>query len=236
MTKSDFLGFGYVLDAMEVDLVKELFRTVILFMTSNNREIIKAALGFIKVAVVTLNQEYLEDDLETIVPGIIGISRDHKSHFRSKVRHILERIIRRFSFEAVEGFVPETDRKLIANIRKRRERIKKKKAAARQTQLENGGADSEDEVDPMRAALKNKRLMQSRQKEYEDAIRSDSELEDSDEDDDDNFIPEQFKDAFARKVGGPLLSHNSMFYVTVGPKFSVCCVAKETNVWSHPNS
>ncbi|KAJ3416188.1 hypothetical protein HDV05_002833 [Chytridiales sp. JEL 0842] len=182
---------------METDVVKEVVKTVLLFISSPNREIIKAALGFVKVAIVTLKQEYLEDDLETLIPSIVNISRDHKSHFRSKVRHILERIIRRFSYEAVEGFIPDTDRKLIVNIRKRRDRIKKQKAAARQQKAEDG--DSDDEVDAKKAVLQNKQKMQSRQKEFDDAIHgSESELEDSD-DDEDQYIPDQFKDALSRK-------------------------------------
>ncbi|KAK3065978.1 hypothetical protein LTS18_002170, partial [Coniosporium uncinatum] len=53
-------------------------------------------------------------------------SHEHKAHFKAKVKHIVERMIRRFGVEVVEKNTPEADRKLIANIRKTRERRKKK--------------------------------------------------------------------------------------------------------------
>jgi ribosomal RNA-processing protein 12 len=119
--------------------------------------------------------------------------KDHKSHFKSKIRHILERLIRKFSLEAVEGFVPEADAKLITNIRKRRDRIKKKKAEQRRA---NNDSDDDDdfEEDPTKAAIKNRKLVQSKQKEFEDALH-DSESELSGSDNDDNYIPEEFRDA-----------------------------------------
>ena len=91
---------------------------------------------------------------------------------------------------------------MIANIHKRRERLKKKKAEERQQQKQQQQrhADSDDEQDPHQSALNARRVMQSRQKEFEDAIHgSESELEDSDDADDDHYIPEQFKDSI-RKV------------------------------------
>ncbi|KAI8852500.1 armadillo-type protein [Chytridium lagenaria] len=173
-------------DSLEHDLIKELVSTVLLFMSSNNREIIKAVLGFIKVAIVSLPQEYLEDELENIVTSILTHSRDHKSHFKSKVRHIFERLIRRFSVEAIQGFVPESDSRLITNIRKRRERLKKKKAQERSGQ----NSDSED-GDPRALALKKRQQMQSRQREFEDALHgSESDL---DSDNEDDYLPAQLK-------------------------------------------
>ncbi|KAI9349427.1 armadillo-type protein [Zopfochytrium polystomum] len=170
-------------DSLELPMIKQLVSTVLMFMNSPNREIFKACLGFIKVAAVALPQEFLEDELETMVVSMLSPS-SHKSHFKSKIRHILERLIRRFSLEAVQGFVPEADSRLIANIRKRRERLKKKKALAAKR-------ESEDEEDPRKASLKAKKLMQSRQKEFEDALNdSESELGDSG---DEAYIPESLR-------------------------------------------
>ncbi|KAJ3319677.1 hypothetical protein HDU76_000482 [Blyttiomyces sp. JEL0837] len=177
-------------DSLEVSVLKEVISTVLMFMTSNNREILKACFGFIKVVVVSVRQEYLEDDLENIITSLFSLNRDNKGHFKSKIRHILERLIRRFSLEAVQGFVPESDSKLITNIRKRRERLKKKKMTERSTE------EGDDEDDPVKAVLKSKTLMKSRQKEYEDAVHeSESELGESD---DDQYIPEQLQPVVSR--------------------------------------
>jgi ribosomal RNA-processing protein 12 len=66
--------------------------------------------------------------LESLVPNLIVWSHEHKAHFKAKVKHIFERMIRRFGVDIVERYTPEADKKLIANIRKTRERRKKKKA------------------------------------------------------------------------------------------------------------
>ncbi|OUM63363.1 hypothetical protein PIROE2DRAFT_61341 [Piromyces sp. E2] len=113
-------------DDMDKQLIKELLTTVMYFMNSLSREVLKAVLGFVKVAIVCLEPELLEDFVELIITSILSCSKDKKSHFKTKVRHIFERLIRKFSYEVVEGFVPEESKKLIVNIRKRRERAKRK--------------------------------------------------------------------------------------------------------------
>ncbi|KAJ3263728.1 hypothetical protein HDU77_010113 [Chytriomyces hyalinus] len=191
-------------DVMGEELCKEIVSTILLFMASPNREIVKAALGFIKVILVTLPQPYLADELESIITSILTHSRPHKSAFKSKVKNILERLIRKFSFEAVEGFIPETDFKLIRNIRKVRERQLKKKSEAKAASSAAAGDDGDDASDEDNAAsklaLKTKKSMQSRQKEFEDALHgSEDEDGDSDDGDDDHYIPEQYRDAVQNK-------------------------------------
>jgi hypothetical protein len=123
---------------MDAVLVSDVVDAALFAAESKNRELAKAGLGFVKVAIVSLPQEQLEDHIERIVNAILVHSREHASHFKSKTRHIFERLIRRFSYEAVEGFVPEEDRKLLTNIRKRKERSKRRRSGAE--------ADDEEEV------------------------------------------------------------------------------------------
>ena len=111
-------------------VIEDLVQTMDLFLTSNNREIVRSVLGFVKVAVISLPEKLVRPRLETLVPGLMGWSKEHKAHFRAKVKHIFERMIRRFGAEVVERLCPEEDRKLIINIRKTRERRKRKKDAA----------------------------------------------------------------------------------------------------------
>jgi ribosomal RNA-processing protein 12 len=109
-----------------------------LFLTSNNREIVRSVLGFIKVCVISLPNELMLSRLESLIPNLIVWSHEHKSHFKAKVKHILERMIRRFGVDVVEKWCPTGDRKLITNIRKTRERRKRKK--------EGGLDDGEDKA------------------------------------------------------------------------------------------
>lgn len=55
-------------------------------------------------------------------------SKSEKAHFKSKIRHILERLVRKFGYAEIEEYIPEADRKLINNIKKRKERSKKRKS------------------------------------------------------------------------------------------------------------
>ena len=110
--------------------LEDLVSTMDLFLTSNNREIVRSVLGFVKVAVISLPDNIIRPRLPTLVPGLMGWSREHKARFRAKVRHILERMIRRFGIEIVEKHCPEADKKFIHNIKKSKERSKRKKDAA----------------------------------------------------------------------------------------------------------
>ncbi|KAI8820144.1 armadillo-type protein [Fimicolochytrium jonesii] len=190
---------------MDERFVRELVSTINFVMNTTNREVIKAALGFMKVVIVCLRQEVLEDELENIVVAILTHSRNHKSHFKAKVRHIFERLVRRFSYEAIEGFVPEGDKKLLVNIKKRREREKKKKRIAKQ--LEAGEENDSDGEASKAALLAGKGAAAGgARKQFEDALYgSESELEtdaeDSDDDDDEKYIPDRFKDALQRSKG-----------------------------------
>lgn len=110
-------------------VIEDLVQTMDLFLTSTNREIVRSVLGFTKVAIISLPEEIVKPKLDTLVPGLMSWSREHKAQFRAKVKHILERAIRRFGFDAIEKQCPEDDRKFINNIRKAKERRKRHKAS-----------------------------------------------------------------------------------------------------------
>ncbi|RUS18454.1 armadillo-type protein [Endogone sp. FLAS-F59071] len=154
-------------------LVSDLLKTMQMFVESSNREIVKSALGFVKVATVSLEPELLQPHLSQIVQGILTWSHEHKSHFKAKVRHIFERLIRKFGYEQIEAHVPEADKKLLVNIKKRRERAKRKKAA--NAEIESGEEEAETEA-PITQRGK------SYNNAYEDALYgSESELDDSED-------------------------------------------------------
>jgi len=112
------------------ETVSDLVQTMDLFLTSNNREIVRSVLGFVKVCVISLPTELMMPRLQTLVPNLVVWSHEHKAQFKAKVKHIFERMIRRFGVDVVERYTPESDRKLIANIRKTRDRRKRQKDAA----------------------------------------------------------------------------------------------------------
>ena len=128
---------------------EELVGAMSLFLENPNREIVRSVLGFMKVTIISLPVEIVGTRLETLIPGLMRWSREHKSHFRMKVKHILERAMRRFGADVIEKICPEQDKSLVKNIRKSRERNRRKRkegaGAGAGEGRERGG--SEDEYD-----------------------------------------------------------------------------------------
>lgn len=150
----------------------EILTTLLVFLSSANREIVKSILGFVKLAIHTLPLDLLRPHLPAIVPGLLSWSHDHKNHFKLKVRHIFERMLRRFSWDAVYAHAGEEDAaKVLVNIKKRKERAKRKKA----TRAEAGEDDDDDDDAPGKAKA-------GAGDAFEDVLYgSESELDDSDD-------------------------------------------------------
>ncbi|ETS79544.1 hypothetical protein PFICI_09397 [Pestalotiopsis fici W106-1] len=159
-------------EALSHEIMSDLVQTMDLFLTSNNREIVKSVLGFVKVCIISLPTEMMVPRLPSLIPNLMVWGHEHKGHFRAKVKHILERMIRRFGFDIVNKHCPEDDRKLINNIRKTKERSKRKKEAAKA----EGQEEDEDEADGKRRSRF--------ESEYDEALYSSDDsdaAEDSDE-------------------------------------------------------
>src|SRR5271170_3890572 len=102
------------------------------FLTSKSREIARSAIGFIKVALLSLPKEVMEQRLDKLIPNLMVWSHEIKGHFRVKVKSLMERMIRKFGVETVLKYTPQDDHKLINNIRKTRERKKRGKELTEQ--------------------------------------------------------------------------------------------------------
>ncbi|GAA5821706.1 hypothetical protein JCM10212_004200 [Sporobolomyces blumeae] len=130
--------------SLDDSYLSELVETLVVFLTSPNREIVKAAIGFIKVSIVSLAASIVTPSLPQLVPALVNWSHEHSNHFKVNIRHLFERMIRKYGYDAVERYVPEDDKKLVSSIRKRQARSKKKKLA----QMEVDEADEDDEAAP----------------------------------------------------------------------------------------
>ncbi|KAB5528183.1 NUC173 domain-containing protein [Coniochaeta sp. 2T2.1] len=158
--------------------LSDLVQTMDLFLTSNNREIVKSCLGFVKVCVINLPIDMIQPRLATLLPNLMVWSHEHKGHFRAKVKHILERMLRRFGFDVVNKNCPEDDRKLILNIKKTKERAKKRKDAAK----EGDDDESEEETAGRKGRFES---------EYDEALYSSDESEASGSDDEEAGRPKR---------------------------------------------
>ncbi|KAI1376108.1 NUC173-domain-containing protein [Hypoxylon crocopeplum] len=157
-------------ETLAQDVLSDLVQTMDLFLTSNNREIVKSVLGFVKVCVISLPTELMLPRLPSMIPNLMVWAHEHKGHFRAKVKHIMERMVRRFGFDIVNRNCPEADRKLITNIRKTKERSKKKKDAAKE-----GGDEDESQ--------QNGKRRNRFESEYDEALYSSGESDVSDDSD-----------------------------------------------------
>jgi ribosomal RNA-processing protein 12 len=176
----------YVADVIPKTMFNELLSTLLVFLSSANREIVKSTLGFIKLSVHTLPEDVIRPQLPQLVPALLGWAHDHKNHFKTKVRHIFERMIRRFGFQDIHSCSNgEEAAKVLVNIKKRKDRAKRKKALV--------GNDVSEEVSVAWVCISSGSLINCSQGSskkpttgdaFEDVLyASESELDDSDGDD-----------------------------------------------------
>uniref|UniRef100_A0A3Q3WNJ1 Uncharacterized protein n=1 Tax=Mola mola TaxID=94237 RepID=A0A3Q3WNJ1_MOLML len=124
---------------------EQLLHNVCLLLSSRTREIVKAALGFIKVILFIVDPKTLASHVTVMMEGIGSIKDDMRRHFRTKLKNIFTKFIRKFGFELVKSMLPAEHHKVLANIRKAEARSKRRKLAAEQQD------DSESEVEAPKA-------------------------------------------------------------------------------------
>ncbi|XP_058214149.1 uncharacterized protein LOC131325744 [Rhododendron vialii] len=98
-----------------------------LLLQRKNREIVKASLGLMKVLVANSQAEGLQLHLSSMVEGLLKW-QDTKSHFKAKIRLLLEMLIKKCGLDAVKAVMPEEHMKLLTNIRKIKERKERRVA------------------------------------------------------------------------------------------------------------
>ncbi|KAL5118227.1 pre-rRNA processing protein [Pleosporales sp. CAS-2024a] len=165
---------------ISAETISNLLEVMDIFLQNPNREIVQSVLGFIKVEVISLPESLVRPRLKTLLSNLMVWSHEHKAHFKAKVKHIVERMVRRFGVDEVERATPVEDRKLIANIRKTREQRKKKKQQADE--------DGETRLEKPKGKYES---------EYDQAVYG-SESEESEGDSEDEFVKSQSK----RQGGG----------------------------------
>ena len=133
------------LDDISDNIISELVATISVFVGSKNREIVKSALGFVKVAVVALPPLTVSPHLPNLVIALLGWVHDHKNHFKQKTVHLFERMIRKFGYDSIIKNAPEGgERKVLEGIKRRKDRAKRKKVGAILNQED--GTDVADQV------------------------------------------------------------------------------------------
>ena len=142
------LVFEYArVDESVYELLPSLLQTVIVLFDENSREVIKSAVGFVRVSVAAMPAEQLEPLLPELVSGLLKYHRG-KDRFRSKIKIIIKKLVRTFGYDTLMPLVPEDDTRLLTHMRKLSERAARRKAASQQDgEFENNGFDDLMESD-----------------------------------------------------------------------------------------
>ncbi|XP_074014965.1 RRP12-like protein isoform X1 [Numenius arquata] len=168
-------------DHLELSVVEQLLQNICLLLASRTRDVVKAALGFLKVTLLLVDPKLLAKHVQTMLEAVGNLSDDMRRHFRMKLRNLFTRFIRKFGFELVKGLLPAEYHKVLVNIRKAEARNRKQRAlrqAAANTDEEEAPpaqprgesmeeilADSEDEEEEEEERQRSKeRRKQARQK------------------------------------------------------------------------
>lgn len=196
--------------SLPVPTIHALLGDVLLLFGSPSREIVKAAFGFVKVAVVAAlpSESISPEHLRLLVSSILAWSDEHAMHFKVRVRHLLERLVRRFGYEAIEACVPAEHHRLIVNIRKRKERLRRRKA---EQSADGGEMEEGDDVDMdaiTQAALSKQTSMMTRRgisssaQATRPSAKFEAALYDSESDLEDDEHEEEERNTDANMLGG----------------------------------
>ncbi|KAG8072653.1 hypothetical protein GUJ93_ZPchr0006g45349 [Zizania palustris] len=109
-----------------IGVAYRLLPSTFLLMQRNNREIVKANLGFVKALVAKSKADLLHEHLKGVVEGLLSWQSDTKNSFKAKVKSLIEILVKKCGLDAVKAVMPEEHMKLLTNIRKINERKMRK--------------------------------------------------------------------------------------------------------------
>jgi len=100
---------------IEQEFASMLLGNIALLLHHTTAGVVKAALGFLKVATQSFDPDTLTKHLQELIPGLLKWLRE-SNETRLKIRYLLHRFIRKLGQELVFSHVPETHHKLLLNI------------------------------------------------------------------------------------------------------------------------
>ncbi|XP_045503791.1 RRP12-like protein [Colias croceus] len=155
-------------EEMGLELVQGLLETMAGMMMNGNREIVAAAMSFLKVYTKVLPTEVLSGSLPLLFKTLSTMSEDCKRHSRLEIGYFLSRMARKFGSETIEKLIPREDEIMLRRLRNIRKMDNRKKRMKEGREQES---DSETDI-----------AVKGTSKTLEDILKdSDSEMEYLDE-------------------------------------------------------
>merc|ERR1712106_855930 len=127
-------------DLFPEDLTDQILNNILMLMSSASREVVGAALSFVKVFVTSTPIMNSTKYVTTVVKSLVEMPEDCKRHFRVKTKYLMERLVRKFGWDYVSSLVPKSDLKM----HKRLKNMRKELARMARRVSEDSGADEED--------------------------------------------------------------------------------------------
>ncbi|KYQ88384.1 hypothetical protein DLAC_11082 [Tieghemostelium lacteum] len=133
---------------LSVEYIQPLISAILVLLSSPNRETVKAVFGFIRVMIATYKDpKIIAPHLEAVINGLAKWGSEDKNYFRLIIQILLERLIKRFSYDQIYQMVPEDFKKVLTHIRKRKERKEKLKENSNNNNNGDGMQVEEEEED-----------------------------------------------------------------------------------------
>eukprot|EP00057_Strongylocentrotus_purpuratus_P028949 XP_011683423.1 PREDICTED: RRP12-like protein isoform X1 [Strongylocentrotus purpuratus] len=139
-------------DIMRGPLLEQLVDAVDTLMQAKGREVLKSALGLIKVLCTVIPDAVLAPHVEKLIHCIACLKEANRRTLRVPVKGIYSRLVRKFGYEMIRKMIPESQQKMVHNIKKTQERTKRHKAlnaASRQGDQEGDEDEDEDGFDAL---------------------------------------------------------------------------------------
>ncbi|KAH9679245.1 hypothetical protein WN943_027408 [Citrus x changshan-huyou] len=99
----------------------DLVHSLLSLLKGKAAEVIKAVLGFVKVMVSSLLAKDMQNLLADVISEVLPWSTVSRNHFRSKVTVILEIMIRKCGFAAVQSVTPDKYRRFLKTVLENRQ-------------------------------------------------------------------------------------------------------------------
>ncbi|KAG8898606.1 hypothetical protein FRB99_007332 [Tulasnella sp. 403] len=116
-------------DSISTKMQSDVTSAMIAFIASTNREIVKAALGYVRVAVVGLANATVQPYLGELVPALLGWTHDKKNPFKTTVLRVLSLMVKKYGYDEVcAGAAKDENAGVLVYVRKRMERARKRRA------------------------------------------------------------------------------------------------------------
>ena len=130
-------------DVLGSKIVGQILDLVLPLFESKSRELIKSLLTFIKVCVLTFDNDALVAHLPAIVGGLVLWCHEKKNRFKPKIKVLFEILMRKVGVDPVRELVPDQHTALIEHIRKSKEREKRIKTEHWKNSKKGAGDDEE---------------------------------------------------------------------------------------------